>query len=52
MATHFLILSWKIPWTEESGRLHTHTQTHTHTHTHIHTSTYIIKIAMAFSSNM
>ena len=21
MATHFSILSWKIPWTEEPGRL-------------------------------
>jgi len=21
MATHFSILSWRIPWTEESGRL-------------------------------
>ena len=21
MATHFSILAWKIPWTEESGRL-------------------------------
>ena len=22
MATHFSILTWKIPWTEEPGRLH------------------------------
>ena len=22
MATHFSILAWKIPWTEEPGRLH------------------------------
>ena len=22
MATHCSILAWKIPWTEESGRLH------------------------------
>ena len=22
MATHSSILAWKIPWTEESGRLH------------------------------
>ena len=48
MAAHSSILAWKIPWTEESGRLQgpcghkgsdtterliTHTHTHTHTHT-------------------
>ena len=22
MATHFSILAWRIPWTEEPGRLH------------------------------
>ena len=22
MATHFRILAWEIPWTEEPGRLH------------------------------
>ena len=22
MATHFSILAWEIPWTEEPGRLH------------------------------
>ena len=46
MATHPSILAWRIPWTEEPGRLqfmgpqsrtrlsdpHTHTHTHTHTH--------------------
>ena len=47
MATHFIILAWRIPWTEEPGGLspwgwkeldmterltHTHTCTHTHTH--------------------
>ena len=45
MATHPSILAWRIPWTEEPGRLqfmgpqsrtrlsdpHTHTHTHTHT---------------------
>ena len=52
MATHSSILAWRIPWTEEPGRLHspwghkesdtteqlihTHTYTHTHTHTHTH----------------
>ena len=47
MTTHSSILAWKIPWTDESGGLHTahgvaelamtdglSTQTHTHTHTH------------------
>ena len=47
MATHSSILAWKIPWTEESGRLQSmglqrfrhnwaNGQTHTHTHTHTH----------------
>ena len=46
MATHFSILAWEIPWTEEPGRLQSmgsqkesdtlsnYTHTHTHTHTH------------------
>ena len=47
-ATHSSILAWRIPWTEEPGRLQSmglqesgtteepsaHTHTHTHTHTH------------------
>ena len=51
MATYSSILAWRIPWTEEPGRLHTvhvvaksqiqlsdsHTHIHTHTHTHTHT---------------
>jgi len=50
MATYSGILVWKIPWTEETGRLksmgwqrvgyklaHTHTHTHTHSHTRTHT---------------
>ena len=49
MATHSCIFAWRIPWTEEPGRLqsigckeldttqHTHTHTHTHKHTHTHT---------------
>ena len=47
LATLFTILAWRIPWTEEAGRLestglqrvrHTErlTQAHTHTHTHTH----------------
>ena len=41
MATHSSILAWRIPWTEESGRLQfighkesdtTEQLTHTHTH--------------------
>jgi len=44
MATHSSILAWRIPWTEEPGRLQSlgsqrvrynwATNTHTHTHTH------------------
>ena len=43
LATHSSILAWRIPWTEESGRLQfighkesdtTEQLTHTHTHTH------------------
>ena len=52
MATHSSVLAWRIPWTEEPGRLwllwsqtvghnwateHTQACTHTHTHTHTHT---------------
>ena len=48
MATHSSILAWRIPWTEESGRLqsmgvwqrHGHKwaiNTHTHTHIYIYT---------------
>ena len=48
MASHFSILAWKIPWTEETGRLQSMgsqriwhnwacTHTHTHTHTPMHT---------------
>ena len=52
MATHAIILAWKIPWTEETGRLQfmmlqrvgynwVHTQAHMHTctqtHAHVHT---------------
>ena len=52
IATHFSILAWKIPWTEEPGGLQPmrlqsqtrlgdwarlHTHSHTHTHTHTHT---------------
>ena len=51
MATHTSILAWRIPWTEEPGRLQpmgsqtdrhdwmtkrAHARTHTHTHTHTH----------------
>ena len=51
MATHSSILAWRIPWTEEPGRLQsmgsqrvTHdcaTNTHTHTHTHIYIHIYM-----------
>ena len=42
MATHFIILAWKIPWTEEPVGLQSrdvqrvgHDWAHTHTHTHM-----------------
>ena len=39
LATHSSILAWRIPWTEEPGRMQSmglqrRTQEHTHTHTH------------------
>ena len=56
MATRSSILAWRIPWTEELGRLlsigsqrvghnwsywvHEYTHTHTHTHTHIQVFIY------------
>ena len=41
MATHSSILAWRIPWTEEPGRLQSMSSrwshmSHTHTHTHMH----------------
>ena len=48
-ATHSSILAWRIPGTEESGRLqslgsqrvgHDLATKHTHTHTHTHTPTH------------
>ena len=53
MATYSSILAWKIPWTEEPGRLQSiglqraeHdwacTRSHTHTHTHTHTGCLIV----------
>ena len=52
MATHYSILAWRTPWTEEPGGLQAmgsqrvrhywateHTRAHTHTHTHTHTQT-------------
>ena len=48
MATHFSIVSSRMPWTEEPGRLQSrgsqrarHDKTHTHTHTHTHTSLFV-----------
>ena len=57
MAAHSSILAWRIPWTEEPGRLrsmgsqrvehdwvakHSRTHTRAHTHTHTHTHTHHI----------
>ena len=53
MATRTSILAWRIPWTEEPGRLpsmrpqrvgHDWAHTHTHTHTHIGTRYQIANI--------
>ena len=53
MAPHSSILAWRIPWTEEPGRLQSMgsqraghdwaTNTHTHTHTHTHRCSAIIQ---------
>ena len=46
MATHSSILAWRIPWTEEPGRLQpmwlqeSNTTEHTHIHTHACTCTH------------
>ena len=40
-ATHASIPAWKIPWTDESGRLQSKgSQRVSHTHTHTHTQTH------------
>ena len=57
MATHSSILAWRIPWTEDPGRLQSmglqrvkhslateqqqQNNMYTHTHTHTHTNTPI-----------
>ena len=42
MATHSSILTWKIPWTEEPGRLHiVHGATESEMTEHTHTNAYI-----------
>ena len=51
MATYSSILAWRIPWTEELGRLQSmglqgvrhNWVTNTHTHTHTHTGSHIQK---------
>ena len=57
MATHFSILAWKIPWTEEPGRATVHgvakesdTTEYTHTHTHKHTHA-ALKLPRPFQEN-
>ena len=44
VATHSCIVTWKIPWTEEPGRVQSkelqraaHDLAHAHAHTHTHT---------------
>ena len=43
MATHSSILAWKIPWTEEPGRLQSVglNESDTNEHTHIHCPYFI-----------
>ena len=44
MATHFSILAWKIPWTEEPGRLQSmrsHRVEHDRAHMHVHADVII-----------
>ena len=49
MATHSSILTWRIPWTREPGRLQSMgvveldtTELLIHTHTHTHRNQYIV----------
>ena len=65
MATHFSILGWRIPWTEEPRAAvhrvtksqtwlsiphsHAHEHTHTHTHTHTHISKYYPALVFQYS---
>ena len=58
MAAHSSNLAWRIPWTEEPGRLQSigsqrvaHDKqlsalTHIHTHTHTHADTHISTLAI------
>ena len=44
MATHFSILAWKIPWTEEPGMLQSmrsHRVEHDRAHMHVHADVVI-----------
>ena len=47
MATHFSILAYKIPWTEDPGRLQStgskksDMDEHTHTHTHLNKASQV-----------
>ena len=47
MATHFSSLAYKIPWTEEPGRLQSTSSKksdmdeHTHTHTHLNKASQV-----------
>ena len=47
MATHFSILAYKMPWTEDPGRLQStgskksDMDEHTHTHTHLNKASQV-----------
>ena len=58
MATQSSILAWKIPWTEEPGRLqsmgsqrlgHGSVTERTHAHTHTHTQNLCEEILISFN---
>ena len=47
MATHFSILAWRIPWTEEPGGLQSlESQRVRHEHTHTHQETFLDAFCM------
>ena len=50
MATYFSILVWRIPWTEEPGRLTPGGQTRLSTHTPTHTRTLCMGLFLGFLS--
>ena len=59
MATHFSSLAWKIPWTEEPGRLQSmepqrvrHDWAHTHVHMHVNMLQWLTECFKIFYSHL